>query len=117
MDIEVGDPWNLEEPRKMKLKNRRGFVHFDVMEEKDDEIYRQIKRDGFEALKARYEIEIAGNKGNGDNGKVKNKMNIENVIKIANHFNISQKDACSILGYNLASFKTMKSQKLKANAL
>jgi hypothetical protein len=116
MDIEIGDPWNLEEPRKMKLKNRRGFVHFDVMEERDDEIYRQIKREGFEALKQRYEDEIVGNKSNG-NGKKESKMNIDNVVTIANHFNISQKEVCSILGYNHASFKTIKSQKAKVNSL
>ncbi len=111
VDTEIGDPWNLDDPRRMKLKNRRGFVHFDKMSEEDDIEYRQIKEEGFDSLKLRYEEEILGNKDNGRNETGNNRMNVDNVVKVANHFDISQKVVCDILGYNYASFRVTKSKK------
>lgn len=55
---EIGDPWNLEEPRKMKMRNRQGYVIYDKMPEEVERVYEQIKDSGFETLKKQYADEL-----------------------------------------------------------
>jgi hypothetical protein len=55
---EIGDPWNLEEPRKMGMKNKQGFILYDKMPEEVELKYEQIKDNGFVELKEHYDKEL-----------------------------------------------------------
>lgn len=69
LPIESGDPWNLDDEKKMINENGIGLVKFEPMPEEVEELYLKMKSEAWEKLKVKYKEAMEGS-NNGKDGRI-----------------------------------------------